>query len=436
MKFTEYIENKLWPWQIKWMKDSSTWKIALKARQIGYSEVCVLVAILHCLKFPNHNYFLVSTRTKSAQRQLLDRARNRFIPTMMKTDMKQLLQGTSINKKEIVFPNNSRLIACSNEAERLRGEDKASFLFDEAATYAKRILQSLKKSVFPIVRAGTNPHGKIQLISTPKPEENLFKKIWEDELSYPDWSRHQTDIKAACQSKEYYESDWKKFRNQCASEDEWKQEYMCQFLKSSGGYFDFDKITELDQEPGWSQQENYIGIDIGGQNDYTALAVLNKNGSQYHCSAVYRMRDVDYEKQTELIKQLIKKHDPFKGCIDQSMHRDLTERITKEFPQMKGQQANRKHNVEYTQRLRDLIDHENIFFNLNNLYTYHEDGFVEDRSKYLARDLGKVQKKQTPSGKVKFDAPRDDSGHADSYSALVHAVMAAEKGTGKFLGFF
>jgi len=436
MKFQQYLKKRLWPWQLKWLKDNSKYKICLKARQIGYSEVCIIRAILHCLRTPNHNYFLVSTRTTSAQRQLLDRASNRFIPVMRKTDLEPLLEGTAINKKEIVFPNNSKLIAASNEAERLRGEDKASFLFDEAATYPKRILNSLKKSVFPIVRAGTNPHGIIEMISTPKPDENLFKKVWEDNVSYSQWSRHQTDIKTACDSQKYYENDWKEFRKQCASEDEFRQEYLCQFLKSSGGYFDFDKITELDKEPEFESDETYIGIDVGGKNDYTALTVIHKQGESYHVPIVYRMRDLDYSQQTKILKDLIKKHDPFEGYIDKSVHQDLSERITKEYEQVTGHQGNNKHNTKYTQRLRDLIDAENITFDLSNLYTYHDGDFVKDQTKYLASDLGKVQKKETPSGKVKYDAPRDDSGHADSYSALVLAIMAAEKDKGEFLGFF
>lgn len=54
------------PWQRSWVLDASKWKVALKARQLGYTTYSLLEVLLHCLKHPSHTFHVVSHTVRAA----------------------------------------------------------------------------------------------------------------------------------------------------------------------------------------------------------------------------------------------------------------------------------------------------------------------------------------------------------------------------------
>jgi len=180
----EALESHLWPWQWEYLTCGSRWVIVNKSRNTGYTDVGLLHAVMHCIAHPRHRFFLCTTKVDKARDELVAPIRNRILPALRRTDIRDKIRPGDMKELdgEITFPNNAKIKAAANEVEHLRGPTRASYLFDECATWAIRQHEALREAVYPIVRSeGMNPHGTLRMISTPKPTRNLYRKIWEGE---------------------------------------------------------------------------------------------------------------------------------------------------------------------------------------------------------------------------------------------------------------
>lgn len=182
----DVLEEHLWPWQWEYMTCGSRWVIVNKSRNTGYTDVGLVHAVMHCVAHPGHRFFVTTTKVEKAEEELIDPIANRILPALRKTDIRPRLMGQGMREMsgKIEFPNGAQIKAAANEVEHLRGPTRASYLFDEAATWAIRQHENLREAVYPIVRSeGMNPHGTLRMISTPKPTRNLYRKVWEGKTS-------------------------------------------------------------------------------------------------------------------------------------------------------------------------------------------------------------------------------------------------------------
>jgi len=448
----DILSDLLWPWQVEYLTSDSPWVHVVKSRNTGLTWVGLLHAVLHCLEHDSHTYFLCTTKVEKAEDELIDPIKHNVIPALKKTSIGDQLEGAELYNRKIVFPNNSEIKAASNDVEKLRGPTKASYLFDECASWETRQHERLQDSIYPIVRdRKLNPNGSLRMVSTPKPARNLYREIAESQDDK--WHRIKVDIVDACEAPGYPHDDPQVFEDQCDTRDEFLQEYMCVFLDAEGNYF---SRTELKNLPSWPDHRDdvearrYAGIDIGRKNDITAIVITNEweyDGQQWVAvERVYRMENVPFRVQKMEIKTLIERHDLRGVCLDETAHPSMVEDIVEYFASpeadwsgedVKGMTGDRKRKRDHTHRLQRLIEEK--AFVPEALEALDWSGRGWQSSKHLdvvIDDLARVEESTTSTGKLQYDAPRDDSGHADTYSALELALTAKAETESKYLGSF
>lgn len=433
------IRSWLYPWQWQWLQDNARWKVGLKSRQIGFTEVCSLEPLLHAMRHPGHTCYLVSTKVANARRQLLDRIKNRWLPLMRADkDLAVKVDGVEVYKNEIHLPNGSKIIATAHDPERLRGNDRSSYWMDEFAFWRKRIHEGLVDAVWPQIDAVQNDHGVLRLFSTPwTKEDNLFYEVWSNLQGRHDhFSRHKWDIHdAVAAAPEQFPFDIEGKRQKYPM-DKWEREYLCVFLELGDRYFTRSELLERDEPwDGWRNWPVYMGVDLGKMNDFTSVVLLRKDPSNDRLVAgpAYMMRSVNYKRQRQVITALIEQHNPEMVNVDITAHQSFVDEMDAPAT-VKGLMGNRERKVDNTMDIKERVEHDRLRFDFDDTKLYDDGDFRQVRSQFLLDDLCKVQQTSTPSGKQKFDVPRDDTGHGDSYSALLLALEGAvNRGIGLFI---
>lgn len=431
----EGIKEWLWPWQVQWLEDQSDWKVSLKSRQIGWTEVCGLEALLHAIRHGNHYCFLVSTKVANARRQILDRIKKKWLPALKRDpNFAALLEGTEVYKNSIILPNGSEIIATSMEPERLRGNTNSSYWFDEFAFWPTRVHEGLVDAVWPQVEAPQNINSVVRIVSTPwSMGENLYYQIWEDPKGiHAHFSRHEWSIKDAIKANpEGFQFDLEAARAKYPA-DKWAREYLCQFIEMAQFYFRRSELLEqdIDRDDLPDDLEDapvYMGVDLGKVNDYSAVVLVRDLGDRLIVERTYAMRSIKYNAQQDIIRALIRKYDPDECYIDVTAHQSFADTLG---GGVRGAMGNRKRKSKITMKLRQLVEQDKIRLNFDDAQVWDSQAgaFTRSQSRMLLDDLAKVQQTETPSGKQRFEVDRDEDGHGDTYSALLLA-LAARKGT-------
>lgn len=421
------VQQWLLPYQRRWLADTSKWKICLKGRQEGYTEVCALEALLHAIKHPGHDCYLVSSLRDNAAK-ILRRVKERWIPSLkLDPAFAQVLELEKDNTYEIRLANGSSIYAVANDPDKLRG-NPGSYWFDEFDWWETSKLEKIEGAVWPSIKSplGQNKYNVLRIISTPLSKGRLYHHIWTNkDGKHGQFSRHYTDIYKAV--REGLPFDIEKERASMPH-DKWRREYECAFEDFGGGYFDRDKLLALELEPtaipAWAPTDTTAGVDLGKINDFSSIVFRQV----LPVGVIYRdahfMRQVNYARQLDAIADLIRADkDVAKIGADCTAHKAFGDFLREHFPahvyEWHGNNAVKNRVVE---GLRQEVDQEKarFAFERSRIFDREARAWKPYPGKPLLNDLSKVQQLQTASGKIKYDAPRDgNTGHADSWSATI-----------------
>ena len=424
MNVLKEIKSNLYPWQLQWLDDQTLFKIALKARQIGWTEICALEALLHAIRFDGHHCYMVSTKVGNARRQMLNRIKQRWIPALEQDDvLGPMLREAKINKNMIELPNGSKIFAVANKPSRLRGNESSSYWFDEIAFWLQRILEELQDAVWPQIESENNPNAVVRLFSTPW-DINFFANVWQNKDGmYPQFSRHKWTIVDAVKASESFNLDYESIKERYPKQ-KFEREYMCSFLSLGDTYFDRVSIEELERPTDDIDSEGWrchLGVDLAKVNDLSSIVQVLENGNHTHVAQTWLMKSIEYTQQAKALEDIIDLVEPDTVNVDTTVHQSFGSLVNRDITELRG---NRERKVDNTEHLKESIENESFSFDWST-FMYERgksNGFVEEPTEALLDDLCKVQQEKTPGGKIKYDAPRDETGHADSYSALLLAM--------------
>ena len=424
------IREWLFPWQVDWMLDQSRWKIALKSRQIGWTEISAFEALMHAIRMPNHLCFLVSTKVANARRQILDRIKSRWLPILQTDpDISVKLDGVEVYKNYIELPNGSKIIATAHDPTRLRGNTDASYWFDEFAFWQSRIHEALVDAVWPQIEARQNRHSVLRIFSTPwTMHGNLFWQIWSNAPGHHvSFSRHKVDVYEAIRRGLPFDLDAARAKY---PRDKFAREYECEFLKIGERYFDRVDLLDRSYENGLDDLDGdlFMGVDLGKTNDFTSVVLLRDVAGHMVVGPVYMMRSVSFSEQGRVIDDLINRHDPAEVHVDTTAHQSFVDDHWDGQEGILGKHGNRERKVDNTMALKNHVENGEISFAYDEAFLYSDGAFERVQTRFLLDDLAKVKQTETPSGKQRFEVPRDDTGHGDSYSALELALNAHSGG--------
>lgn len=251
-------------------------RLILKARQVGISQLLAGEALAQAKFRPGTLVLFISRNLEAAQHLL------RLVNDLLESDhnLPGLLKK---NESEVAFANRSiiRSLAASENAGRTYAA--SAVYLDEFAhcTWAQEIYQAAA----PTVARG----GRLTIVSTPRGKNNLFYRLYEQALLERGrfrlfrlhWSECPEYNPAGWQAPEEAErvrigreGEWFQRQRPLYSEEQWAQEFECDFTSSVGlVYREFDPqlhVGDYDYNPDWPC---YVGQDFGYTNPAVALFI-------------------------------------------------------------------------------------------------------------------------------------------------------------------
>jgi phage FluMu gp28-like protein len=244
----------LLPYQRRWVKDDAPLKIAVKARQTGYSFAATLRAVMACLRRPLTWIFLSKGERQS--RLLMEKVAGhvRALGVAGRVLDESVFEGTSMKQLEVRFSNGSVIYGLPANPDTARGYS-GNVTLDEFAFHADA--DKIYTALFPTITRG---YG-LEIISTPNGTqgkfyelakaaglvepglgigvsglgENMSARTPSPESRVARWSGHRTDIYEA--ARQGLKVDVMQLRAGCEDESAWQQEFCCQFVSTAENFF-------------------------------------------------------------------------------------------------------------------------------------------------------------------------------------------------------
>ena len=266
--------------------------IAKLPRQSGKSTVVTAYLLWYAIFNDNVNIAILANKAATA-REMLGRLQLSYenLP-------KWLQQGVvNWNRGSLELENGSKILAASTSASAVRGMSFNIIFLDEFAFIPTHIADEFFSSVYPTISSGKST--KVIIISTPK-GMNMFYKLWHDAEK---GQNEYTTTEVHWQQVPGRDAAWKEQTIKNTSEEQFNQEFECEFLGSVNTLISSTKLKTLvyeepikrnaglyvyeDPEP---EHTYHICVDVarGLTKDYSAFTVIDTTTIPYQLVAKYR----------------------------------------------------------------------------------------------------------------------------------------------------
>ena len=265
-------------------------------RQTGKSTTIISYLLHYVLFNPEANVAILANKGAVA-RELLSRLQLAYehLP-------KFLQQGVTVwNKGNIELENGSKILASATSGSAVRGSSFNIIFLDEFAHVPTTIAEAFFTSVYPTISSGETT--KVFIVSTPL-GMNLFYKMWidaeEKRNNYVPIEVHYTQVPGR-------DDKWRQETIKNTSEQQFNQEFLCEFLGSTRTLIDASKLRSMVfKKPIFTQN----GIDVyedpikkatycmivdtaqGKGQDFSAFSVFDVSQIPYRQVAKYRDNNI------------------------------------------------------------------------------------------------------------------------------------------------
>ena len=271
---------------------ANRFNIAKLPRQSGKSTVVTAYLLWYIIFNDNVNVAILANKAATA-REMLQRLQLSYenLPNWMQ-------QGVvNWNRGSLELENGSKIMAASTSASAVRGMSFNIIFLDEFAFIPTHIAEEFFSSVYPTISSGKST--KVIIISTPK-GMNMFYKLWHDaekgKNEYTTTEVHWSQVPGR-------DADWKEQTIRNTSEEQFNQEFECEFLGSVNTLITSSKLKmlvyddpiksnqglDIFEEP--KPEHTYcITVDVarGITKDYSAFCVMDTTTIHYTMVAKYR----------------------------------------------------------------------------------------------------------------------------------------------------
>jgi hypothetical protein len=265
-------------------------------RQSGKSTTVVGYILWNILFHDNQNCAILANKGALA-RDLLAK-----IQLSYENLPKWIQQGViTWNKGNIELENGSKVVSAATSSSAIRGGSYNLIFLDEFAFVGMNLAEEFFASVYPTISSGST--SKIIIVSTPN-GMNHFYKMWTDAIegrsNYIPIEVHWNDVPGR-------DEKWKEETIRNTSEEQFRQEFECEFIGSTNTLIHPTKLRTLafvqPKREKWGldyyqdpiPDHSYVmTVDVshGVGQDYSAFSIIDVSQIPYRQVAKYRNCDI------------------------------------------------------------------------------------------------------------------------------------------------
>ena len=281
-------------------------------RQSGKSVTVTAYLIHQALFRDNINIAILANKRETAYELMAK------LQTSYENLPKWLQQGIlAWNKGSIELENGSRITASSTSSSAVRGFSYNIVMLDEFAFVPTNVADDFFSSVYPTISSGKST--KVIIVSTPN-GMNHFYKLWHDaekkKNSYNAIEAHWSEVPGR-------DEKWREETIANTSEQQFQQEFECDFIGSAGTLISPTKLKNLVYDDpltssgGLDVYENPIEgheyimtVDVsrGMKLDYSAFLVFDITSYPHKLVAKYRNNEIKPMLFPDIIVQVAKQY--------------------------------------------------------------------------------------------------------------------------------
>lgn len=298
------------PYQQRLLEDQSKRIVVRMCRQAGKTTTIAVRAIWFAATHPRTLTLIVSPSLRQSM-IMMDRIQS-FLMSMPERLRKTII--FKMQRTVIWFRNGSQIVALPNSPNLLRGYTAHQVICDEAAFFRDDELV-FYNVLYPML---ATTDGTLIVSSTPWNTDSVFYKMNND----PSFSKHfvnwETVVEAGLVKREFMEE-----MRRSLPLERWQREFEAQFVEDADAYFPQALITQcIDSELEYAdfedklQGEFYIGVDFGKKVDYSAVAVIQKEGDVLKLIHMHRFPlETAYASVIGYVKTLSDRYQTVRGCV-------------------------------------------------------------------------------------------------------------------------
>ena len=230
------IPFEMWDFQKEMLTSfhDNRFSICKLPRQVGKTTTSIAY-LLHYILFNEMATVAILANKSATAREIMGRLQLAFeyLPRFLQQGVKEW------NKGSLELANGSRCLADSTSGSSVRGKTFNIIFLDEFAFVPNNIAEAFFNSTYPTISSGNST--KVIIVSTPN-GLNLFYKMWsmaiDKKSDYLPIEIHWSMVPGRTQ-------EWKEQIIRNTSEDQFRQEFECEFIGSTNTLIHPTKIRSL-----------------------------------------------------------------------------------------------------------------------------------------------------------------------------------------------
>lgn len=455
-------------WQDAYIRSMARFIAVVKSRRVGWSFISAMKGLVKAMDPDRVGYTkqFVSYNEEDALEKIS--YAKQFYDSIPDCDAKKRI--ITDNKSMLCFQDKngitqSRLISIPCRPPRGKGGDIS---LDEFAIYNAKMQKLVYDAALPVISRG----GTIEMGSSPLGKIGKFYDILTDKDTY-DYERYNipwwfcrdlcidvpTAVKIApdLSTEERVETFGTKIIKQIFQNNDYetfRQEYECDFIDSSESYIPLDLIfantpgkresdidlslcEKMEDEEYWEYNRNidfqaykdldtailnykpeahgetlFLGFDVGRTHDATAIFLIGRmpDGKKRDFARI-ELRNTDFETQENIILKAYKELPVYRGRMDMTgIGRPVYEKLHSKL-------GDRLEGVVFTPEEKEIMA-------IDVKRGLEQREFLLSNDKEFHRQIHSIKRTSNGGKYFRYDAERNEKGHADSFWAWALANSA------------
>lgn len=429
------------PYQWHWIQDRSRIKLVEKSRQIGFSWATAYDIVRQQSRKAIKLDSWISSRDEIQARLFLQDCKKfagllNIAASSIGERVYKIDEARSVTAFEMSFANGTVAHSMSSNPDAQAGK-RGTRVLDEFA------LHQNPQVLYSIALPGITWGGQMAIVSTHRGAHNFFNKLVQEARYGENKKRislHRVSLQDALddgflwtlqqklpEGDERQEMDEAAYfdyvKDQCADEESFLQEYMCEPADESSVFITSDLydgvtygLSENWQKPLSECGDLYVGIDVGHKHDRTTCWVWEKVGNIYFQRLLKVLQNMKFSAQEEEIYPILALPNMRRCCVDSTgIGAQFAERMQERFGKYRIEAVAFTNAVkaDMAYKLRAAFEDRNI-------------RIADDKD--TRADFRSIKKEVTSSGAVRFDAERTEVlGHGDRFWGAALGYYAGAK---------